>query len=254
MRSNPRPLSATDDPASGPTRVALGAQWLVDLHECDRAPLDDLAGLEAAMNEAARAAGATVIGSHFHRFEPQGISGVVLIAESHLTVHSWPEHRYAAIDLFSCSEAIRVEPAVEVLRRRLGAREIRLSPRLARGRHCDPGPQPPSTLSWAEQGRREGARGLSVLVDLLYPDTSGPSASRVADLLAVLAAEAPQDGGGFPAGQLLWRQAGGHLLVDVHLDLSPDRAGLEPARVGAIVQSALGGGLHELRALLRGRG
>ena len=54
------------------------------------------------MRAAAEAAGARIISSQFHRFSPLGVSGVVLIAESHLTIHTWPERGYAAVDVFTC--------------------------------------------------------------------------------------------------------------------------------------------------------
>ncbi|HEY8462801.1 MAG TPA: adenosylmethionine decarboxylase [Bacillota bacterium] len=58
----------------------------------------------ASLLAAARAAGAEIIGSLFHKFEPQGVSGVVVISESHLTIHTWPEQAYAAVDIFTCGE------------------------------------------------------------------------------------------------------------------------------------------------------
>jgi len=79
---------------------------LIELHGCPSDRLDDVALIERAMCAAAEAAGATVIASRFHRFSPLGVSGVVLIAESHLTIHTWPERGYAAIDVFTCGEAV----------------------------------------------------------------------------------------------------------------------------------------------------
>ncbi|MCK6520591.1 adenosylmethionine decarboxylase [Myxococcota bacterium] len=99
----------------------LGWHHLVELHGCDRAALDDLPRIEAALLAAARAAGATVLDARFHKFAPQGVSGVVLIAESHLSVHTWPEHGYAAVDLFTCGVSLDAEPAVALLQAALGA-------------------------------------------------------------------------------------------------------------------------------------
>lgn len=81
---------------------------LIELHGCPSDLLDNVGLIERAMCAAAEAAGATVIASRFHRFSPLGVSGVVLIAESHLTIHTWPERGYAAIDVFTCGE--RVDP------------------------------------------------------------------------------------------------------------------------------------------------
>lgn len=70
--------------------------------------------LEATMRQAADAAGATILAAHFHPFEGGGITGVLLLAESHITVHTWPEHGYAALDLFMCGGA-NVSAAADAL-------------------------------------------------------------------------------------------------------------------------------------------
>ena len=86
--------------------------------------LDDPARVEAALREAARATGATVLSVHSHRFSPQGVTGVALLAESHVTAHTWPEHRYAAFDLFLCGAADPMA-AVPILQAAFAAEEIR---------------------------------------------------------------------------------------------------------------------------------
>lgn len=101
---------------------AYGIHVLGDLYDCDGAALDDLPTVEAAMREAARRAGATIVTDVVHRFSPQGVSGVVVIAESHLTIHTWPEERYAAIDLFTCGNTVRPELGVAHLVEALGCR------------------------------------------------------------------------------------------------------------------------------------
>ncbi len=72
------------------------------------------------MTAAAEAAEATVVGTVFHPFSPQGISGVVVIEESHLSIHTWPEHGYAAVDFFTCGECLP-ERAHEVIKEGLSA-------------------------------------------------------------------------------------------------------------------------------------
>jgi S-adenosylmethionine decarboxylase proenzyme len=69
-------------------------------------------------------AGATVVEEVFHLFNPHGISGVVVIAESHLSIHTWPEYCYAAVDLFTCGEEIKPELAFEHLKKTLGAASV----------------------------------------------------------------------------------------------------------------------------------
>jgi S-adenosylmethionine decarboxylase len=96
---------------------------LLELRECNKAVLDDLKYLENALVSAAREAGATVIDKSFHQFAPQGVSGVVLIAESHLSLHTWPEHAYAAVDIFTCGTTVKIEVAADALIRQLGSRD-----------------------------------------------------------------------------------------------------------------------------------
>jgi S-adenosylmethionine decarboxylase len=94
---------------------ALGTQLLIDLWQVAKDLLDDPAHLEQVLTSAAQAGGATVADSRFHRFAPQGVSGVLILAESHLAVHTWPELGYAAADVFTCGApeiADRVATAV----------------------------------------------------------------------------------------------------------------------------------------------
>jgi S-adenosylmethionine decarboxylase len=95
----------------------LGTQVVLDLYECETAHLDDIAWVKSTLVEAARAAGATVVETVFHKFAPCGISGVVVIAESHLAIHIWPEHRYAAVDVFTCGETVQMDVATALLAR-----------------------------------------------------------------------------------------------------------------------------------------
>jgi S-adenosylmethionine decarboxylase len=102
---------------------ALGRHLLLELRECNVAVLDDLAYLENALVSAAVESGATVLDKSFHQFAPQGVSGVVLIAESHLSLHTWPEHAYAAVDIFTCGTTVKIEVAADALITRLGSKD-----------------------------------------------------------------------------------------------------------------------------------
>lgn len=86
------------------SNVALGNHILVEFMNCDPHVMNDVAAIERDMVDAARKAGATVINSTFHHFSPWGVSGVVVIQESHLAIHTWPEYGYAAVDLFTCGD------------------------------------------------------------------------------------------------------------------------------------------------------
>lgn len=80
----------------------LGRHILIEYYECDKNILNDVTIVKKLMDEAAKSAGAEIVNSTFHAFCPQGVSGAVIITESHITIHTWPEHRYAAVDIFTC--------------------------------------------------------------------------------------------------------------------------------------------------------
>jgi S-adenosylmethionine decarboxylase len=100
---------------------ALGRHLLLELFDCDPDAINSLDIVKASMVEAAKRAQATIVDVVFHEFNPFGISGVVVIAESHLAIHTWPEYRYAAVDVFSCGETLQPQVAVEHLVEQLGA-------------------------------------------------------------------------------------------------------------------------------------
>jgi S-adenosylmethionine decarboxylase len=94
---------------------SLGRHLLLELHDCSPEILSSLDVVKSAMVEAARRAEATIVDVVFHEFNPFGISGVVVIAESHLSIHTWPEHRYAAVDIFSCGDTLKPGEAASYL-------------------------------------------------------------------------------------------------------------------------------------------
>jgi S-adenosylmethionine decarboxylase proenzyme len=101
---------------------ALGRHLLLELHDCNREALDDTDRIRDVMLKAAIDCGAVVLGNQFHHFNPQGVSGVIVIAESHLSIHTWPEYGYAAVDVFTCGTAVNPEIAAEVLINGLSAK------------------------------------------------------------------------------------------------------------------------------------
>jgi S-adenosylmethionine decarboxylase len=102
----------------------LGRHLLVDFYDCDSMILDDVSGLESRLVESAVVANSTVIKSVFHHYSPYGVSGVVVIAESDITIHTWPEYGYAAIDVFTCGDEIDPWKAYEHLKEALRARRF----------------------------------------------------------------------------------------------------------------------------------
>ena len=100
---------------------ALGRHLLLELKICDEEVLNDLSFLRDCLKEAAVQSGATVVGESFYHFSPQGVSGVVNIAESHISIHTWPEYKYAAVDVFTCGDDVDPEMAARVITEKLGA-------------------------------------------------------------------------------------------------------------------------------------
>lgn len=94
----------------------LGRHLIAEMTGCNRKILDDLQLLETHLNESVRQSGATIVKSVFHRYNPQGVSGVVVIAESHISIHTWPEYGYAAVDFFTCGDAVDPYKAYEYLK------------------------------------------------------------------------------------------------------------------------------------------
>lgn len=129
---------------------ALGRQMVVEFYDCDKEKMDDLKGVEQDMMDAAIASGATIVEKVFHRFSPWGISGVVVIAESHLAIHTWPEYGYAAVDLFTCGDEVDPMKGFELLKERFDSKNMSVM-EMKRGMFADPAgrgfkPQPADTV------------------------------------------------------------------------------------------------------------
>lgn len=103
----------------------IGRHLLAEFYDCDDKVIDDAEEIRKHMLRAADEVGATVVGEVFHRFSPSGVSGVVVIAESHLSIHTWPEQRYVAIDIYTCGG---LSPSVGAnhLASALGAEQCRI--------------------------------------------------------------------------------------------------------------------------------
>ena len=92
---------------------------MAEFSGCDKEILNDLKRIETALTEAARQAGATVVERVFHKYNPHGLSGMVVIAESHLSIHTWPEYGYAALDFFTCGERVNPWEACRYMQQQL---------------------------------------------------------------------------------------------------------------------------------------
>ncbi|MDB4987853.1 MAG: S-adenosylmethionine decarboxylase proenzyme [Myxococcaceae bacterium] len=103
--------------------LTRGTHLLLEYRGCEPALLDDAGALEAALRAAAATIQARVVTAAFHQFSPHGVTGMLLLEESHLSIHTWPEHGYAAVDLYTCGEA-DVALAVPVLTEALKAQRV----------------------------------------------------------------------------------------------------------------------------------
>jgi S-adenosylmethionine decarboxylase proenzyme len=105
----------------------LGKHVLVEYFGCDVGALSDREELRRLMLEATRLSGATIVTDVFHEFNPYGLSGVVVIAESHVAIHTWPEHACASLDVFTCGEKMDPYAIKDYLEKALHARETLVS-------------------------------------------------------------------------------------------------------------------------------
>ena len=101
---------------------ALGQHLLVELKDCKKGALQNVEAVRETMVNAARVAGATIIEVSFHEFSPFGVSGMIIIAESHLSIHTWPEYDYAAIDIFTCGDILKTVEATQYLIEAFGSK------------------------------------------------------------------------------------------------------------------------------------
>ena len=148
-RDGRKPRSPALSAPGTPTTDAVGKHCILELYDCDCARLDDEAFLRDTITTAAKRAGATLLNLITHRFEPQGVTGLALLAESHISIHTWPESGYAAVDVFTCGDHTMPERACQVLWEELAAGSHKLH-------------QLPPRDSPRPSGRRAGSRCWSV--------------------------------------------------------------------------------------------
>jgi S-adenosylmethionine decarboxylase len=101
----------------------LGRHLLLELKDCNREKINNLELIRDILCETAVQIGATIVNQAFYKFSPQGVSGVVVIAESHISIHTWPEYGYASVDVFTCGNSIDPKQAINLLVARLEAGE-----------------------------------------------------------------------------------------------------------------------------------
>ena len=170
--------SSGDSNSPSGDAIALGRQMTVEFYDCSAEILADVRRMEEIFLEAANVSGAHVVNSTFHSFAPQGVSGVLVISESHFAVHAWPEHDYAAVDLFTCGDGVDFDLAVRTLADGMKSGQWIISSMVNRGilhesgqlerlvpvveNHENRGMQ----LSWKERFAHSNARAISCCIDL----------------------------------------------------------------------------------------
>ncbi len=105
--------------------TTFGRHYLVDLHGCDPRIITKVGPTRERLLQAAHECGATVVSDSFHQYQPHGVSGIILIAESHLSIHTWPEEAFAALDIFTCGDEMRPQVAIDSIRESFGAATVK---------------------------------------------------------------------------------------------------------------------------------
>ncbi|MDN5358874.1 MAG: S-adenosylmethionine decarboxylase [Candidatus Diapherotrites archaeon] len=129
-----------------------GTHYIVEAAGCSEEIISDPKKIEQIFKEAARVANMTVKASHFFRFSQGGVSGAVIVAESHISLHTWPEVGYAAIDVYTCGDS-DPEKAVDYILDRIGAKYAHVS-EVRRGIPEDDGTFTHTILTWEEKRDR----------------------------------------------------------------------------------------------------
>lgn len=109
-----------------------GTHFIVEFFGCDRKQLNSVTFWKKTLSKMASAAGMKILNSHFYKFSPEGITAYLLLATSHISIHTWPEHRYIACDVFSCGREDKTFDAVNYIKENLCHEKTKLR-RIKRG-------------------------------------------------------------------------------------------------------------------------
>jgi len=105
---------------------SLGKHIILEFYDCNDKTLNSKEKVAAIITESVQKSGATLLHPFFHQFSPQGVSGVAVIAESHFSIHTWPEYGYAAVDIFTCGDEINPDVAVSYLKKQFAAKSMQV--------------------------------------------------------------------------------------------------------------------------------
>ena len=271
----------TQDASFRPVRfpaLALGRHLTVEYYDCDARVLADAVLMRDIFTEAALASGATVLESSFHAFHPQGVSGIVVISESHFAVHAWPEYDYAAVDIFTCGDRIDFQRAVDFLREKLRSCSMVISHAMSRGLVGADGSVvhgagseevPEGVLSWRKRYECADAWGMLGSIDIydcraesatgdaltgLVAELAKQLGSRLEGECGVAAFHDPDKGDGLRLLQML---SDGTITGRLskrrrtfYCDIFTNRF-FEPREAAEFLMKALGGAYYRLQVALR---
>lgn len=132
----------------------LGYHYVVEASGCDPKVLEDAKELKRIMLEAAKIGEMEVRSTYFYKFSPRGVSGMLIVSESHISIHTWPEKGYAAVDVYTCDTDSKPEKALEYILKQLGADYAHIT-EIERGIEDEDGTYTHAILSWDEEPREE---------------------------------------------------------------------------------------------------
>lgn len=101
----------------------LAKHILLDLYDCDFDLINSVEFVESALTKAVGISGCEILNKYFHKFSPQGVTGIICVCESHFSIHTWPEHNYCAIDIFCCKD--KTEKSIEFLKKSFKAKKTK---------------------------------------------------------------------------------------------------------------------------------
>jgi len=102
----------------------LGNHLIIELYDCDPALINSAPEVERVMKQAVDLSGATMVQSVIHQFNPHGVSGVIVIEESHFSIHTWPEYGYCALDIFTCGTEVDYYSALDFMKEQFAAQSL----------------------------------------------------------------------------------------------------------------------------------
>lgn len=103
---------------------------ILDLYDCDSNLINSVEFVESALTKAVEISGCKILNKYFHKFSPQGVTGVICVCESHFSIHTWPEHKYCAIDIFCCKD--NIDDSLEYLIKAFKSKKVQIK-RIKRG-------------------------------------------------------------------------------------------------------------------------